>query len=65
MSVNPLGSVNRDKTGLRFVRKGCIADYSGLYFTVQRVRLGMAYGVTLMQRQSVFAPCASLRVVPS
>lgn len=62
-NVNPLGSVNRDKTGLRYVRKGVTVSDTGLLFQVQRVRLGTAYGVTLIQRRSVHAPCSNLRVI--
>lgn len=63
MNRNPLGSVNRDKTGLQYVRKGCTVDDNGLRFRVQRVRLGTAYGVTLILQRSVFATCSTLRVV--
>lgn len=60
---NPLGHINRDKTGLRMVRKGCKVDYHGMTFLVQRVRKGVAYGQTLLQKQYFFAPTNSVKVV--
>lgn len=60
---NPLGHTNRDKKGLRMVKKGCKVDYYGIAFVVQRVRMGVAYGQTLMQKQYFFAPTNSVKVM--
>lgn len=60
---NPLGHINRDKTGLKTVRKGCTVDYSGVRFAVKRVRQGIAYGETLLQKQYFHAPTSAVRVV--
>lgn len=65
MSVNALGSVNRGKTGLVFIRKGLTVSDSGLLFQVQRVRFGTACSITLIQRRSVHALCSNLRVITS
>lgn len=60
---NPLGHLNRDKTGRRMVRKGCKLDYHGMVFVVHRVRKGVAYGETIMQKQYFFAPTNSVKVL--
>lgn len=60
---NPLGHINRDKSGLRTVKKGCIVDYCGLRFAVQRVRQGIAYGHTLLQKRYFHAPTSAVLVV--
>lgn len=62
-SVNPLGSVNRDKTGLSVVRKGVTVDYGGIRFVVERVRRGVAYGNTTFSNQYFFAPANAVRVM--
>ncbi len=62
-TTNPLGSVNRDKTGMVFVKKNLIVDFDGVRFRVQRVRLGIAYGETLFMHNPVVARCSQLRVV--
>lgn len=59
---NPLGGRNRDKTGLRTVKKGVYVDYSGLTFVVDRVRLGVAYGRSVWQEHYFFAPCRAVLV---
>ena len=41
-SKNPLGSLNRDSTGLRYVRKGCVVQFpGGATCRVARVRTGL------------------------
>ncbi|MGB4117350.1 MAG: hypothetical protein WBK51_12475 [Polaromonas sp.] len=54
---------NLDKSGFKFVKKGCTVDYSGLSFYVQRVRLGICYGVTLIKRVPIYANCSTVKVV--
>lgn len=62
-NTNPLGHVNRDKTGKAYVKKGCTVDFDGLRFRVQRVRLGTVYGETIYMHRPVVAACSQLRVV--
>lgn len=54
---------NLDKTRMAIVRSGQTCDWGGLRIRVVRVRLGMAYGHTLYQKNPVVADCASLRVL--
>ena len=54
---------NLDKGYLNIVRKGVTVDYMGLRCLVQRVRLGMFYGKTLVSNSPVNFPCAWVRVV--
>lgn len=54
---------NLDKTRMRIVRTGQTCDWGGLRIRVVRVRLGVAYGHTLYQKNPVVADCASLRVL--
>lgn len=61
--TNPLGHVNRDKTGTAYVQKGSIVDYDGLRLRVQRVRLGTVYAETIYMHKPVVALCSQLRVV--
>lgn len=64
-NVNPCGSINRDKTGTRYVKKGVTADYSGLRVRVQKVRCGVAFCETFFNHQAVIVDCSKLRVVAS
>jgi len=57
------GVSNLDKTRTRIVRKGVTCDWSGLRFRVERVRLGVAYGVTFYHRNPVVVDCAQVKVV--
>lgn len=54
---------NLDKGDLNIVRKGLTVDYMGLRCIVQRVRLGMFYGKTLVSGAPINFPCAWVRVV--
>ena len=54
---------NLDKGQLYIVRKGMTVDYMGLRCLVQRVRLGMFYGKTLVSGHPIHFPCAWVRVV--
>lgn len=60
---NLLGGLNRDKTGLRIVKKGVMLDYYGMTFVCTRVRKGVAYGETSIQKRSFFAPASVVRVL--
>lgn len=57
-----LRATNFDKARC-IVRKGQTVDYMGLRCRVQRVRLGMFWGCTVMTNQPINFPCAWVRVV--
>lgn len=54
---------NRDKSGFEFVKKGLTVDYFGVRFYVQRVRLGICYGETLIRHVPIYASCSTVKVV--
>ena len=54
---------NLDKTGMRFVKKGCTVERQGFRYRVVRVRCGVAYVETLIHRITDCYPVSSLRVI--
>lgn len=54
---------NLDKSGFKFVKKGLTVDYFGVSFYVQRVRLGICYGVTVIKCVPIYANCSTVNVV--
>lgn len=62
-NTNPCGSINRDKTGEKFIKRGVTVDFDGLRLRVCRVRLGTVYAETIYMRRPVVAACSQLRVV--
>lgn len=47
----------------RLVKKGQVVSYHGLCIRVQRVRLGVCYGYTLLSGRSDHFSCRTVRVV--
>lgn len=62
-NTNPCGSINRDKTGEKYVRKGVTCDYAGLRLRVKKVRCGVAICETFFNHQTLLVDCNRLRVV--
>lgn len=62
---NPLGHINRDKTGLKTVRKGVfVVRYPGASpLIVVRVRKGFAYCYNQFVRNTPYFNCSTLTVV--
>ncbi|MGC1176061.1 hypothetical protein [Polaromonas sp.] len=60
---NPLGSVNRDKTGLRYVRRGCTVRMGSYRGRVVRVRTGNAIVDWAGGGKGDCKPCSLLEVI--
>jgi hypothetical protein len=60
---NPLGGLNRDRTGLKTVCKGVTVDYYGLRVIVKRVRKGVCYGETVATHEWFARLCKVVKVV--
>lgn len=60
---NPLGHINRDKTGLRTVRKGSIVRFDGgLNGYVIKVRMGHCHVKGAVSGITYFAQCGEVSV---